>query len=169
VAFQRRKPAAIGAKPTIPANRTGAGAIDSTGPKGERWILEIRFDGCRVRVPWRTSRVFTRRGNDQAKRFKRIADLGAAHRPGSTMGRWCHPRMAPPFFDAAKPAEVGGPSALKCKTARQPHAHLTTQVGGGEGSNPPARRRLRGHNQRKSDAAARSGTDSTEAIQRAFS
>lgn len=108
-------------------------------------------------------------GNDQAKRFKRIADLGAAHRPGSTMGRWCHPRMAPPFFDAAKPAEVGGPSALKCKTARQPHAHLTTQVGGGEGSNPPARRRLRGHNQRKSDAGARSGTDSTEATQRAFS
>jgi hypothetical protein len=75
--------------------------------------------------------------------------------------------MAPPFFDAAKPAEVGGPPALKCKTARQPHAHLTTQVGGGEGATPPARRRLRG--QRKSDAAARSGTDSTEAIRRAFS
>ena len=39
-------------------------------PKGDRWIHEIKFDGYRVQLVL----VFTRRGNDWTKRFKKIAD-----------------------------------------------------------------------------------------------
>jgi bifunctional non-homologous end joining protein LigD len=45
-------------------------------PKGERWIHEIKFDGYRVQLHLanETVKVFTRRGNDWTKRFKKVAD-----------------------------------------------------------------------------------------------
>jgi bifunctional non-homologous end joining protein LigD len=45
-------------------------------PSGERWLHEIKFDGYRVQVHLANNdiRVFTRRGNDWTKRFRKIAD-----------------------------------------------------------------------------------------------
>ena len=45
-------------------------------PSGERWIHEIKFDGYRVQVHLANEaiKVFTRRGNDWTKRFRKIAD-----------------------------------------------------------------------------------------------
>jgi bifunctional non-homologous end joining protein LigD len=44
-------------------------------PKGARWIHEIKFDGYRVQIHLASSevKVFTRRGNDWTKRFRKIA------------------------------------------------------------------------------------------------
>jgi bifunctional non-homologous end joining protein LigD len=51
-----------------------ATSIDKV-PSGERWILEIKFDGYRVQVHLRDAavKVFTRRGNDWTNRFRKIA------------------------------------------------------------------------------------------------
>jgi bifunctional non-homologous end joining protein LigD len=77
VAFQRKKPAAIGVKVPFPgfiepALATAIGRV----PNGERWIHEIKFDGYRVQVHLANAavKVYTRRGNDWTKRFKKIAD-----------------------------------------------------------------------------------------------
>jgi bifunctional non-homologous end joining protein LigD len=77
VAFQRKKPAAIGVKAPFlgfvePALAT---SIDKV-PSGERWIHEIKFDGYRVQIHLvnEAVKVFTRRGNDWTKRFRKIAD-----------------------------------------------------------------------------------------------
>jgi bifunctional non-homologous end joining protein LigD len=45
-------------------------------PSGVRWLHEIKFDGYRVQVHIKDAAVFvfTRRGNDWTKRFKKIAD-----------------------------------------------------------------------------------------------
>jgi bifunctional non-homologous end joining protein LigD len=45
-------------------------------PAGERWIHEIKFDGYRVQLHLINEgiKVFTRRGNDWTKRFKKIGD-----------------------------------------------------------------------------------------------
>src|SRR3954465_15477468 len=45
-------------------------------PSGTRWVHEIKFDGYRVQVHLRdaTVKVFTRRGHDWTKRFRKIAD-----------------------------------------------------------------------------------------------
>src|SRR3954471_16258613 len=76
MAFQRKKPAAIGAKARFPgfiepALATSVGKV----PGGERWLHEIKFDGYRVQLHIANDdvRVFTRRGNDWTKRFKKIA------------------------------------------------------------------------------------------------
>jgi bifunctional non-homologous end joining protein LigD len=51
MAFQRRKPAAIGVKAPYPGfiEPAPATSIDKV-PKGERWIHEIKFDGYRVQL-----------------------------------------------------------------------------------------------------------------------
>jgi len=51
-----------------------AGPVE-TVPSGARWIYEIKFDGYRVQVYLANDavRVFTRRGNDWIKRFRKIA------------------------------------------------------------------------------------------------
>jgi bifunctional non-homologous end joining protein LigD len=76
VAFQRKKPAAIGIKAPLPgfiepALATGIEKV----PAGDRWIHEIKFDGYRVQVHLANAdvKVFTRRGNDWSKRFRKIA------------------------------------------------------------------------------------------------
>jgi bifunctional non-homologous end joining protein LigD len=77
MAFQRKKPAAIGIKAPYPGfiEPALATSIDKV-PSGERWIHEIKFDGYRVQVHLANNgvKVFTRRGNDWTKRFKKITD-----------------------------------------------------------------------------------------------
>ena len=72
----RPKPPAGGIKATFPgfiepALATSIGKV----PNGERWVHEIKFDGYRVQVHLRDAavRVFTRRGNDWTKRFRKVA------------------------------------------------------------------------------------------------
>jgi bifunctional non-homologous end joining protein LigD len=77
VAFQRRKPAAIGVKAPFPGfiEPALATSIDNA-PNGERWIHEIKFDGYRVQVHLANEaiKVYTRRGNNWTNRFRKIAD-----------------------------------------------------------------------------------------------
>jgi bifunctional non-homologous end joining protein LigD len=76
VAFQRKKPQAIGIKAPFPGFIAPALAtkIDKV-PSGDRWIHEIKFDGYRVQLHIANDdiKVFTRRGNDWTKRFRKIA------------------------------------------------------------------------------------------------
>jgi bifunctional non-homologous end joining protein LigD len=76
VAFQRRTPAAIGIKAPLPGfiEPALATSIEKV-PSGERWLHEIKFDGYRVQVHLANEavKIFTRRGNDWSKRFKRVA------------------------------------------------------------------------------------------------
>jgi bifunctional non-homologous end joining protein LigD len=75
--FQRKKPAAIGIiKSAFPDFIEPALAISvEKVPSGDRWLHEIKFDGYRVQVHLANEavKVFTRRGNDWTKRFKKIA------------------------------------------------------------------------------------------------
>lgn len=77
MAFQRKKPAAIGVKARFPGfiEPALATSIEKV-PSGARWIHEIKFDGYRVQLHLANEsvRVFTRRGNDWTKRFKKVAD-----------------------------------------------------------------------------------------------
>jgi bifunctional non-homologous end joining protein LigD len=71
VAFQRRKPAAIGVKAPLPGFIEPALATSvEKVPSGPRWIHEVKFDGYRVQVHRANEAVsvFTRRGKrlDQA-------------------------------------------------------------------------------------------------------
>jgi bifunctional non-homologous end joining protein LigD len=76
MAFQRIKPAAIGTKAPFPGFIAPALAskVDKV-PSGDRWLHEIKFDGYRVqlRIANDDIKVFTRRGNDWTKRFRKIA------------------------------------------------------------------------------------------------
>jgi bifunctional non-homologous end joining protein LigD len=77
VAFQRRKPAAIGVKAPLPGFIEPALATSvEKVPSGSRWIHEIKFDGYRVQVHLANEavEVFTRRGNDWTKRVRKIAN-----------------------------------------------------------------------------------------------
>jgi bifunctional non-homologous end joining protein LigD len=74
---ERPKPPAGGIKASYPGFVAPALATSiSKVPSGERWIHEIKFDGYRVQVHIKDAAVtvFTRRGNDWTKRFKKIAD-----------------------------------------------------------------------------------------------
>jgi bifunctional non-homologous end joining protein LigD len=76
VAFQRRKPAAIGVKAPFPGFIEPALAtLIEKVPSGERWIHEIKFDGYRVQIHLanETAKIFTRRGHDWTHRFKKVA------------------------------------------------------------------------------------------------
>src|SRR4030081_1385367 len=76
MAFQRKKPPAIGVKAPYPGFIDPALAtwIEKV-PSGDRWILEIKFDGYRVQTSLVNDgiKIFTRRGNDWTNRFKKIA------------------------------------------------------------------------------------------------
>jgi bifunctional non-homologous end joining protein LigD len=77
MAFQRKKPVAIGNKAPMPdfIEPALATSIDKV-PSGERWVHEIKFDGYRVQLHISNGavKIFTRRGNDWTKRFRNIAD-----------------------------------------------------------------------------------------------
>jgi bifunctional non-homologous end joining protein LigD len=75
MAFQRKKPEAIGVKAPFPGfiEPELATSIEKV-PSGERWLHEIKFDGYRVQVHLRDAavKVLTRRGNDWTHRFRKI-------------------------------------------------------------------------------------------------
>jgi bifunctional non-homologous end joining protein LigD len=76
MAFQRKNPEAIGVKARFPGFVAPALATSiERVPNGDRWIHEINFDGYRVQLHLSNDdiKVFTRRGNDWTKRFKKIA------------------------------------------------------------------------------------------------
>ena len=77
MAFQRKKPPAIGTKALYPGfiEPALATSIEKV-PGGERWLHEIKFDGYRVQVHLinEAVKVFTRRGHDWTNRFRKIAD-----------------------------------------------------------------------------------------------
>src|ERR1700677_1476660 len=76
MAFQRRKTEAIGVKARFPGFVEPALATSiERVPQGERWIHEIKFDGYRVQLHIANENVsvFTRRGNDWTRRFRKIA------------------------------------------------------------------------------------------------
>jgi bifunctional non-homologous end joining protein LigD len=76
MAFQRKKPAAIGVKAPFPGfiEPALATSIEKV-PSGERWIHEIKFDGYRIQAHLRDAgvKIFTRRGNDWTNRFRKIS------------------------------------------------------------------------------------------------
>jgi hypothetical protein len=76
VAFQRKKPEPIGIKAALPGfiEPALASSIEKV-PSGSRWIHEIKFDGYRVQVHLANEAVtiFTRRGHDWTKRFKKVS------------------------------------------------------------------------------------------------
>jgi bifunctional non-homologous end joining protein LigD len=77
MAFQRKKPAAIGIKARFPGFIEPALATSMERvPSGARWIHEIKFDGYRVQlhIANEAVRVFTRNGHDWTGRFKKVAD-----------------------------------------------------------------------------------------------
>lgn len=78
MALQRqRRPGTIGVKAPLPGfiEPALASAVDHV-PSGARWIHEIKFDGYRVQLhlPNEAVTVYTRRGYDWTKRFKKVAD-----------------------------------------------------------------------------------------------
>ena len=77
VAFQRKRTPAIGVKASFPGfvDPALATPIDRV-PSGDRWVHEIKFDGYRVQLHLSNGavKVFTRRGNDWTKRFKKVAE-----------------------------------------------------------------------------------------------
>ena len=77
MAYQRKKPDAVGVKAPFPGfiEPALATAIEKV-PTGDHWIHEIKFDGYRVQLHIANSdvKIFTRRGHDWTKRFKRVAD-----------------------------------------------------------------------------------------------
>jgi bifunctional non-homologous end joining protein LigD len=77
MAFQRKMPEALGVKAPLPGFIAPALAtsIDRV-PGGERWIHEIKFDGCRVQVHLANEavKVYTRRGYDWTRRFKKVVE-----------------------------------------------------------------------------------------------
>ena len=75
MAFQRKKPEKIGTKAPLPgfiepALATMVGKV----PSGERWVHEI--DGYRVQTHLANAevKIFSRRGHDWTKRFRKVAD-----------------------------------------------------------------------------------------------
>ncbi|WP_315740088.1 non-homologous end-joining DNA ligase [Bradyrhizobium sp. SZCCHNR1093] len=73
----RRRPKAIHTKLPYPGfiEPALATSVDRV-PAGERWVHEIKFDGYRVQVHLREGAVtvYTRRGHDWTKRFRKVAD-----------------------------------------------------------------------------------------------
>lgn len=93
--FQRNKPAAIGIAAPAPGFIEPALATTiERVPSGERWLHEIKFDGYRVQVHLlnQSVKVFTRRGNDWTKRFRKIAD-DAWHISARSAARWWYRQL----------------------------------------------------------------------------
>jgi bifunctional non-homologous end joining protein LigD len=86
VAVQRRK--VLGIKAAYPGfiEPALASSVDKV-PDGARWIHEIKFDGYRVQVHLQNGRVkvFTRRGYDWTKRFRKIASDASESDAGSAI------------------------------------------------------------------------------------
>ncbi|MGY3607700.1 MULTISPECIES: non-homologous end-joining DNA ligase [unclassified Bradyrhizobium] len=86
MAFQSKKPAALGTKAPHPGFIDPALATEiERVPTGARWIHEIKFDGYRAQphIANEAVKIFTRRGHDWTHRFRKIAD-DAWHIPASS-------------------------------------------------------------------------------------
>jgi bifunctional non-homologous end joining protein LigD len=83
---QRRK--VLGIKAAYPGfiEPALASSVDKV-PDGARWIHEIKFDGYRVQVHLQNGqvKVFTRRGYDWTKRFRKIASDASESDAGSAI------------------------------------------------------------------------------------
>ena len=108
MALQRKKPEALGVKAPFPGfiEPALASSIDRV-PSGERWIHEIKFDGYRVQVHLanEAAKVFTRRGHDGTRRFKKVVDDAwhiKASSGSSTARSWCRPPMAAPISPSCR-------------------------------------------------------------------
>jgi bifunctional non-homologous end joining protein LigD len=68
-------------------HRTSVSDLIDRVPSGGRWVHEIKFDGYRVQVHLANNdiKIFTRRGNDWTKRFKKIADCAWHINAGSAI------------------------------------------------------------------------------------
>ncbi|WP_375762754.1 non-homologous end-joining DNA ligase [Bradyrhizobium sp. B025] len=88
MAFERRKPAAVGVKAPLPGfvEPALASSIEKV-PSGARWIHEIKFDGYRVQVHLANEavKVLTRRGHDWTNRLKKVADAAWHIKAGSAI------------------------------------------------------------------------------------
>jgi bifunctional non-homologous end joining protein LigD len=112
MAFQRKKPAAIGVKTPFPGliDPALATSMDNV-PKGERWIHEIKFDGCRAQlhIANENTTVFTRTGINWIRRFKKIADDAFLINAASAIldGEVVAPAR-PPGFTSSEPCYGSG-------------------------------------------------------------
>ncbi|MCK1358935.1 non-homologous end-joining DNA ligase [Bradyrhizobium sp. 199] len=74
---RQRKSPAIGVKAPLPGfiKPALASSVERV-PSGERWIHEIKFDGYRVQVHLAddAATIYTRRGRDWTRRFKKVAE-----------------------------------------------------------------------------------------------
>ena len=86
MAARRKK--VLGVKSSFPGfiEPALASSVDKV-PDGTRWIHEIKFDGYRVQVHIQNGqvKVFTRRGNDWTKRFRKIASDASEIDAGSAI------------------------------------------------------------------------------------
>ena len=102
MAFQRKKPAAIGTKANYPGFiEPGLASSIERVPTGKRWVHEIKFDGYRVQVHLanETIRVFTRRatiGPSASRRSPMLLGTSALARRSSMARLSCRPLMVPP-------------------------------------------------------------------------
>jgi ATP-dependent DNA ligase len=73
-------------------------------PSGARWIHEIKFDGYRVQLHLANEAVtvYTRRGYDWTKRFKKVARTSRQDRRSSMARLWSLLPMAAPIFPSFK-------------------------------------------------------------------
>ena|SRR4051794_5331406 len=108
MAFQRKKPDAVGVKAPFPGFIAPALATSiQKVPSGDRWIHEIKFDGYRVQLHISNSdvKVFTHNGNHWTKRFKKVADDASTSAPSPrspTVKSSYLPRTALPIFQFCK-------------------------------------------------------------------
>ena len=76
MAFQRKKAETTGTKaPMLEFMEPALATSITRMPSGERWVHEIKFDGYRVQTHLANGevRIFTRRGHDWTKRFRKDA------------------------------------------------------------------------------------------------
>jgi hypothetical protein len=115
MAFQRKKPMAIGVKAPFPGFIEPALATSiEKAPSGDRWIHEIKFDGYRVQAHLANTevKVFTRLGRAGPARGDRVSrEIGRGQGPASILqGSTGRSVMAKDAFDrwwkwVAKPAD----------------------------------------------------------------
>jgi hypothetical protein len=107
VAFQRKKPAAIGVKALFPGfiEPALATSIEKV-PSGERWIHEIKFDGYRVQVHLvnEANRIAFRRGQSHAAAVADASCWRASRFWSSTPIAPMHSLIASPRFAATRSA-----------------------------------------------------------------
>ncbi|WP_275186473.1 hypothetical protein [Bradyrhizobium sp. CSA112] len=90
MAFQRRKPTAIGVKAPLPGfiELALATSVEKV-PNADHWLHEIKFDGYRVQVHINSGRkkVYTRNGQTGLNDFRLLLALSIYRVKPSSMGK----------------------------------------------------------------------------------